>query len=279
MKKIILATDFSPRAEAAMEYSIHFLKNVNAELLLLHVVEPRIDMIDPMVMGSNLLQVELDASKERMKREVEQCKSLIKELAEKKITVKAKVTSGLISEVIKEEALEMEANGIIMGTHGTNYHFLEKVIGTIANGVISNAPCPVILVPAEYRFKNIDNVLFATNLAESDIEKLHIAAKLISPHTSIIRCLHVSKDEKGRTSEKVANFSKKIIDQSPSVQTLFYTEVSEDIESVITEYAEAYDTEFIIMTKSKKSIIQRLFGHSATQQVTYKLHVPLMVIN
>lgn len=278
MKKYLVAIDFSPNAESAIRYAASLSAHEHVSLILINVVEPRIDMIDPMVASNNLLQIEIDSMKRRMERQVERLSKYLKENKLENIELSHKVVSGTISDTIKMEAEEMEVDAIICGTHGEDYHFLEKMIGTIAGGIMHKAPCPVLLVPLDYKFVEIDNVVFATDLHEADIENFTEVANVLSGHSYILRCVHVCKEQIELADEKLASFSKRMIDQSPTIQTLFYTEVSKNVEDIITEYAETYDAELIIMTKTKKNFWRQLFDHSSTKEITYRLHKPLLVL-
>ena len=63
-----------------------------------------------------------------------------------------------------------------------------------------------------------------------------------------------------------------------SVQTVFNVEESDNVEKTLSEYAENYDAELVVMHRSKKSFWKSLFGARHTKNMASWLKIPLMVM-
>jgi nucleotide-binding universal stress UspA family protein len=278
MKNILIPTDFSENASDALDYALNLLGGTKANIHIVNVLPVQTVPGDIPVNTSELVTVEMDEAKNAMKALKEFGEMFYGEGKGAQITISTKVAVGGIAYHIKNEAKETKADFIIMGTQGMNHSFMEKVLGSVSTTVINDAPCPVILVPIGYKFKSIDNIIFATNLNHSDPYELWRATELIKPHVGRIRCIHVVKDASAISKSELEKFAKYMVEHSPSIQTVFNVEESDNIEKTLSEYAENYDAEMVIMHRSKKSFWKSLFGARHTKKMASWLKIPLMVM-
>ena len=279
MKNILIPTDFSDNASDALDYALNLLGGSKAHIHIVHVVPVHTVPGDVPVNTTDLVSREVEEAKESLRAIEEFSQMFYGEGEGAQIQVSTKVAIGGVAFQIKKEADEIGADLIIMGTQGVNHSLMEKVLGSISTMAINDAPCPVILVPREYKFKSIDNVIFATNLNHSDPYELWRATELIKPHVGRVRCVYVAKDESKVDKEELKSFAKYMVEHSPSVQTVFNVEISDNLEKTLSEYSENYDAEMVIMHRSKKSFWKNLFGTSHTKKMASWLTIPLMVMD
>jgi len=279
MKKILIPTDFSENAGDALDYALHLVKDQKAKIHIVHVVTPQMVTIDvptPMVDVTNI-QVR-DAHKAMEAIELFS-KSFFEKGRDIKIEITTNVSVGGVVQNIKEQAKSFAPDLIIMGTQGVNHTLLDKLLGTISSALLNEAPCPVILVPHSYKFKPIDNLVFATNLNHSDPYELWRATELIKPHVAVVRCLYVENEDSKANPKEIESFAKYMVDKSPSIQTIFNIEKGSNVEKIISEYADTYDAELIVMHRSKKSFWSNIFGVRHTKRMSSWIKIPLLVIN
>jgi nucleotide-binding universal stress UspA family protein len=278
MKKILIPTDFSENAGAALDYALHLVKGQKANIHIVSVVLPEVVASDvhAVVEVSNM---KLTDARKAMEAIEMFSKSFFGEGDQTKIVITTHVAVGGIDHNIKEQAKEFDADLIIMGTQGTKHSMVDKLLGTVSAEVLNSAPCPVILVPHSYKFKDIDNVVFATNLNHGDPYELWRATELIKPHVAVVRCVYVESEKHKADEKELEIFAKYMVENSPSIQTIFNVEKGDNIEKVLSEYADTYDAELIIMHRSKKSIWSKIFGVRHTKWISNWINVPLLVIN
>jgi len=138
IKEILIPIDFSEFSETAMEWGISLAKTFDAKLTLVHVVKPYIT-------NSNYLQ--LIREKKISLREyshLEMDKFLFKyDVSGLKYTVK--ILMGEPSKKIKQMALKIKPQLIIMGTHGRAgiSHFF---LGSVTEKVLEEICCDVLVV-------------------------------------------------------------------------------------------------------------------------------------
>jgi len=151
IKKILVPIDFSDYSKKALQYTVTFAKQFNAELCLIYVIEPVIYPAD-LSMGQVVIpQTEIDLSTKSRQELESLAKTEIGLLLKYEIIIK----NGKPFMEIIETASEIDADLIIISTHGhTGVEHL--LFGSTAEKVVRKAPCPVLTIrePMKgFRFK------------------------------------------------------------------------------------------------------------------------------
>ena len=134
IRTILHPTDFSASSEAALVYACALAKDYSAEIVLLHVWEPLIVMG-----GEKYPQVPPNDVEETMAR------LNVLSVPEPSVKITRKVVVGEPPEAIVREAKERHFDIIVMGTHG-HTGLARILLGSVAEGVLRHAPCPVLTV-------------------------------------------------------------------------------------------------------------------------------------
>ncbi|HIE64954.1 MAG TPA: universal stress protein [Nitrospiria bacterium] len=140
MKKILVATDFSPFSERALDYAVGMAVEFDADLLLVHVIESlNYSLTDTMTVVGHEKALSVTATA--------LLENLVKQLSEKTRSVGSFLVSGTPYREIIKKSKEEDVDLIIVGTHGrTGVEHL--LLGSVAEKVIRLATCPVLTVPA-----------------------------------------------------------------------------------------------------------------------------------
>ncbi|MDN5203179.1 universal stress protein [Fulvivirgaceae bacterium BMA10] len=190
MKKILVPTDFSEEAGYALDLAYQIAKKINAEILLLNVIEQpggeTFSASGEVVhndMASNVYVIEL------MKR----VKKDINELAQKPeydgIDIKTEIQIGNPFNGITRVIVNHDVDLVVMGTRGVS-GLDELLIGSNTEKVVRLAHCPVITVKHEVDFDDIKNIVFASSF-EGKLEK--VIAKLKDLQSTTGSTLHLVK--------------------------------------------------------------------------------------
>ena len=139
---LLVALDFSAVAEDQLEI-VGRLAKPNREVYLLHVAEP-----DPSFVGyeAGPDEVRHDVAVE-FKREHEQLHAMADRLREQGHQVNALMIQGPTVKTILEQADKLDAEVIVVGSHGRGKLF-DLVVGSVSAGVIRKSPVPVLVVPS-----------------------------------------------------------------------------------------------------------------------------------
>ncbi len=139
IKKILVPIDFSDYSLTALDYAIDFAQAFNSELHLIYVIEPMIYPTD-FSMG----QIAIPEMPENIDQKIESdLENLIKEKIAGKVKAEKIVKTGRPFLEIIETASAIDADLIIIATHGlTGMEHL--LFGSTAEKVVRKAPCPVL---------------------------------------------------------------------------------------------------------------------------------------
>jgi nucleotide-binding universal stress UspA family protein len=143
MKTILVPVDFSDATTAVIETARTLAGALGGNIVLLNVAEPEPDFVgfEP---GPATVRV---AVAHDFKAERQRLDELKGKLADTGREVTALHIQGPIAEKILEEAEQQHADLIVMGSHGHGALY-ELLVGSITTGVLKNAKCPVVVVPA-----------------------------------------------------------------------------------------------------------------------------------
>ena len=146
IKNVVTPIDFSDNSRLIADSSIYMASRYEAALHFVFVVQNFEDysgFFVPQMHVPNLEEELMTGAEERMERFIEEMSSVAKELGVRGIT--HKVLMGDVAEQIVDYATEIQADMVIMGTHG--YKGLEKIMfGSVADKVVRSALCPVTTI-------------------------------------------------------------------------------------------------------------------------------------
>lgn len=139
---LLVTIDFSAVTDAQLDI-VDRLASPRREIHLLHVTEP-----DPSFVG-------LAAGPEEVQHQVaselqhahDELDALADRLRAKGHTVDTWLVSGPTVQTILEQAEKLDADVIVMGSHGRGKLF-DLVVGSVSAGVMRKSPVPVLVVPA-----------------------------------------------------------------------------------------------------------------------------------
>jgi nucleotide-binding universal stress UspA family protein len=143
VRKILAAIDFSPVSGAVVEHAASLAKAFSAELTLVHIAAP-----DPDFVGYQAgPQTVRDTRAETLHTEHRELQATAESLRQREVDCHALLIQGPTVQTILEEAGRIEADTIVLGSrgHGALYRAL---LGSVSEGVLHEASCPVVVVPA-----------------------------------------------------------------------------------------------------------------------------------
>jgi nucleotide-binding universal stress UspA family protein len=139
-RRIIHPTDFSDAAQPAFQYALEAARRDDAELVLVHVLEPVSDFADEVYIlrAEKLREAARDSARWHFEK-------LVTAAREAGVRVSDLLLEGSPAEQIAREANASGAHLIVMGTHGRT-GLSRLVLGSVAQHVIALAACPVVVV-------------------------------------------------------------------------------------------------------------------------------------
>jgi len=139
-QRFLVPTDFSEHSAVVVEHAVDLASRLDAELVLIHVVEP-VYFAGAMygsVYNGPIAMEQVSAAEDAMA-------NLVADLEKRGVVVGGSVASGTPHEIILKEAETAKADMIIMGTHGRS-GLGHMLIGSVAEKIVRTAKCPVLTV-------------------------------------------------------------------------------------------------------------------------------------
>lgn len=277
IQKILVPTDFSQAAQHAFSYALRMADRLEASVHLLHVIYPQVDSFDAPIIATQATRAQIETAKEVMETfkdaGIAEVKRELKNLPVVQTSVEVGSAVAVINSVAEKDLFPL----IIMGTRG-EHSTLEKLLGTVASGVVGHAPCPVVVVPETAGLKDILRVAYATDLNLADPYEIWRVAKLLAPFHTIMHVVHFGNKAKKGAAPRLEELESFFQDNAPALQIQFHQFAQEELTDDINSFADQYGIDLLVMYRTHRSFPDNLFHRSRTKEMTKKTRVPLLVM-
>ncbi|HEX2788745.1 MAG TPA: universal stress protein [Ignavibacteria bacterium] len=278
MKKILFPTDFSEASLNSKSYAIEIAKRSGAQVYLLNVYN--VTIYDPNMPA----ELVMETMNEAQKFAKENLDSLSKEFVSQKysngknLDVSVVYKQGLVSDEIEVFCEENNIDLIVMGTTGES-GLLDKILGSNTASVLEKVKCPVLAVPAKANFKNIQNVVYASNLTDDDTKEVMQLKDFLQLFDAQLTYLHVcDEDDKPLQNEKDTIFDGLKKEIGYDKITLQYTDGT-DVEKGIEDYINSHPVDILVMAIHKRNFFEKIFKRSLTKEMVYHSQIPLYALH
>ncbi len=270
--KILVPVDFSEQSLIALSQSYNLAKKIDAELVLLYVIEE----VNPLV--------------KRMYRELNEIKGAVennlKNLAEEKsketgLVFSIEIEEGKIYNKIVEVAEKINAKFIVMGTKGNEN---SKFIGSNANKVVKTAPCPVITIKGQQHKKGCDKIVLPLDLTKETSDKVNQAieiAELFTAEIFIMSVLQTGKEEIVNKLKDQLLMVRQYIENRGVKCTAEIVKIlksEESLANALIKYAEKIEADLLMIMTQQEKDIKELFIGSKAKEVINNSEIPVLSI-
>lgn len=142
---ILVPIDFSDVTAKLIETAGRYARAMGSRVILLHVIEPDVPLI---AYEPGPLPVITPETMRTHEEEEKQLALLRDHMAAGGIEVEANQLTGNLVTSIVETGRNCGADLIVMGSHGHGAVY-NLLVGSVANGVLKSAICPVLVVPSD----------------------------------------------------------------------------------------------------------------------------------
>lgn len=260
MKKIIVPSDFSPVADAAISYAIEINKVLKYDIVLLNIAKSEAD---------------IDGAKEKLQTQADTFKNKLG------VSLETKVSVGDIFDDIPKVAKELGAELIVMGTHGL-HGLMQFIVGGNALRIITKSESPVIVTQTENQKKAITKILVSLDLNEETKQGLQIARNVAQRFGADIHI--VSPDEKDEYLRNRILRNLQYAEEYLSQHGLGYTanliEAGSSYSKEVVKYAKDNGIDLICILNNADEKIIHAFGIDMEQKlITNDADIPVLVMN
>ena len=271
MNTILVPTDFSDGAFNALGYAMRLAEIFDYSIKIVHAYRlPTTEsgvLVDLTEILAKTAQEELDLLKTK-----------VDAINHSNLTITYGAHYGSVMEVIhnfsKSEGVEL----VVMGTQGAS-GITDKWLGTVAASAAKNVEDPLLIIPANQAYRNLNHILFATDLKEIENEKhLRFLATLAKKSNSRLDFLHIRKVNEEADDEKVAKYRAQIqsifVEDKTRISYLFDDEVNEGIKDGL----ETHNPDLLVVVRHKYGFFEGLFRGSLSRKLISESALPILVL-
>lgn len=270
MNHILVPTDFSDCAMAAVQVAADIARKSNAQIRLLHVYErPVYGFVD----------ISVDHEQNRQLKD--DLKQKLTTLQESQELNGLDVVTSLswdrpVWEVISDEEFQNH-DLVVMGTHGAS-GFKEVFIGSNAEKTVRTSRIPVLTVNEKQTSFNPGNIVFASNFyreTESAFSAVQKLAKLFNSKVSLLKINTPGNFEATWYSEKtMSEFANNV--GLESYEPYIYND--ENVEKGILNFCESKKPDMIAIATHGRTGLLHLINGSIAESVVNHFELPVLSI-
>ena len=259
--KLLVPTDFSEVAQSAMQHAIKFAEIINADLILLHVVNSR---------------EEVEEAKEKLRKEITLGSSF-----SNSCNITSFVRIGNIFEDIGDVAAELGISLIFMGTHKASRW--QKLVGSRAIKVISSSPVPFIVTQEKLmNSSGYDNIVVPLDLNVETKQKLELVAKIAHYFDSEVHLLtNDNSDEFIKTKLKANQvWASNYLESKDIKNSSHLVNQGDSLTEGIFKLSKEVDADLIAIMNLADETVLGLYENSFQEEIVANaLKVPVLCVN
>ncbi len=266
--RLLIPWDFSPVAENALKYAVKIGSlAASSQIELIYVIES----------GGLFTKGKLSEKEATEKLKVDY--SRIKETYG--IEVKTTVMEGNIFNTISEHASDINADLVIMGTHGIKG--VQKLTGSWALKVIAGSSVPFLVVQDAPKEKRVfEHVVMPLDFSFDEKSKLNWAIKVSVQYKSQIHIIIPNAFDAGVQKKVNYNlaFAKKHLESYNIPYEIHSAGKGSKFQEEIVKLAKDIESDLIlIMTSGSLDFTDYVFGAQEQHVIANEAKIPVMCIN
>lgn len=275
MKKFLVPTDFSDTSKNAAKFAAQAVAGVKDANIILYNVS------DKIAAGSDgSLLTETDSDRQLiLGNALQQLKEEIQPFAgNTQIDCVLEEGSSLVDNM-ERYVRHYDIDMVIMGITGATR--LEQIfIGSNTLNMVNTGLCPVLIIPPGASFRQIKNVVLASDLKDvattTPIAPIKSVLNIFQPTLHIVNVdpeHYVAVTDEYKAEINV--LEKMLADYKPE----FFFIRQYDFQEAISQYAQDKNIDLIIIVPKKNSFLGGLFKTSHTKKLAYHSHIPIVAIH
>lgn len=279
MKKIIIPTELTDKAEKSLRGAITIASRLNLQIEVLHVIDSFdygvnfvINESSPIILSPDTLDQKRDEAIELFNQLLSKVKGDYENLPIIELNIKTGFVMDAISESIEDPNCYMV---ILSDKSQIEYNYRD--ISKASSKIIQSSNCPVCILPNEAPFKEPKKIIYATNFQEQDVLNITNLANFASAFDATIYVVHVSDKPEFEEQIKITGLKSLVKDESAYEKIKFRTVKSHDFMIGIDNYANEKDVDMIAVMRENKTIFQAFFAANHARKIIYKTNLPVIV--
>lgn len=273
MKTILVPTDFSKNASKAALYALRLAEAIQARVVLFHVYSS--DLVSTDLPISYLTGTDYKtASRQQLKKFA----TWLNKYNSAGIAISVSNEFGIPSDEILRKAEASKAGLIVMGAKGES-GALERMFGNTTSTVARKSKIPVLAIPENARYKQITNVLVASDHGNSfTLPIIHALQKLSETFKAPLTMLKVVHLGEYMVRGGGIPREHKVEEKLAGTPHSYDFEVSAEAVDGINTAAAKARAGLVVIIAHKHTLLARFFNGTTTGRIIRKSAKPVLVL-
>jgi len=278
MKKILVPTDFSKNAYAALFYVTKLFSDEALQVTILHSFGEEVDKLTSRVdigRSENIIEKLYRQSDEDGEQLVHKIKLDSSKVAHKFEVISTPATlSKTINKLVSTEGIDL----VVMGSKGRTGAEDVLVGSTTVKITKSLEGCPLLIVPREVDFVVPTNIAFATDYNDFyQLSKLRPIVRLVRQYNSNIHMLHVGSENE-LDAKQQQNLEQYRNDLTEYDTEFHFIPKKENISKTLHNFIDSNKMDLLALVYHKHAFLKQLFREPVVSRVGKHTHTPTLVI-
>ena len=284
IRNVLVAVDFSPASQVAVDFAVSFARKFRARLTLLHVLDTGLGLSLPNEKGG--------AAKQRYDEALARLSAFLSPEDQDDLDLQIRIPSGNIEDEIRTAVEDETASIVVMGTH--HHRLIRRLLaGSVTEDILRRLAVPVVTVSSDAQTKSFSRILYATDLTDSSHDGFTFALDLAQALGAHLIVLHViepvplllgggipvvnSSAEKHLLFENARRKLAELQSEGARRQVAVVSKVTEGTAPErILEKVEETASELIVLAIHKKSLAERALLGSTAERIVRHSNVPVL---
>ena len=271
ISSILLPTDFSQNANHAGFYAIELANQIGATKIVVYHTYDVASATVPMEDYSQ--KIVSEPFRQESLNKLEQLVALLRTKTDNKIIIEAYQSYATLTDAVNEVASIVQADLIVMGISAGS-KLKEVVVGSHSLAVAKHTNIPVLIVPTDAAYKNIQKVLLVSDLkdVETTIPSNAINV-LLSASKAQLSVLHITENTNDQHTIEKEQLNHIFANHLPE----YYFVQNNDFTAAVDEFVAANQIDLVIVVPKKHGIFKSIFNVNHTKTLAFHSKVPLVV--
>lgn len=273
MKSIIVPTDFSATSVNAAYYAVEIAKQIQANIVLLHVLSLPITVSEvPLPPDSYELSLaEANQSLNELKEKLER-------QSNDKFHIICRVTTGSFVGEIESFNSKRNTFAMIMGTSGAGAAGA-FFLGSFSLTAAKHFNHPLFVVPPGYHFKGIHKIGLACDMRNvSDTVPFPAIKDIFDHFDAKLEVLYVSKSNEKMYPQVLAE-TKFIQNNLAKLHPEIRITTNDDIKEGLEDFVQKSGIDVLILVPKEHNFVESIFHKSVSKKMVLHPEVPVMILH
>ncbi len=275
MKTILVPIDFTAKSINALNYSVSLNKKMEASIVLFHAYYAPIPSpeMSVLVMPTNAeIRKDVKKSLVELKQKYEKLHPGMKFISS--------IVEGFPGTEIIEAENKIKSDLVILGAHQTNA-FESFIMDSNMPAILEQSKCPVIAVPDNVLYKNINKIVFAANYGNDDYKNAFDIIEFAKIFNSEVVLLHISTNHDGNIFDfdQLSKLKESLVSETAYDKISIKLFEDENIYHGLNLYLEEIKADLFCISMRNRRFYDKIFKPSLTKKMVYHSQIPTMVFH